>query len=121
VKPVSPSYEPQASIEQEVDSLVSTLLRGVSLGASELDRARTIVRADVAARREVPPSPPAQPWAAWDRGVALMAERDEALAALLHTNAQHATFTENAAAHRRMIENLRREAERQRGGGPLAG
>jgi len=118
---MKPEVELQASPEQELDSLVSDLLRGVPLDTAELERARAIVRTDVVARREVPPAPPEAPWAAWDRGVALMAERDAALAALLQTDAQRAAFAGNAAAQRRLIEDLRRQAELQRGGGPLAG
>jgi hypothetical protein len=118
---MTPTYERQASPEQEIDSLAAALLRGVPLSAMELAQARTIVQADVVARREVPPPPPEAPWAAWDSGVALMAERDAALAALLRTDAQRAAFEANAAAQRRMIEELRTGAERQHNGGPLAG
>ena len=113
--------ERQASPEREVESIVATLLRGVPLADAEMERARAIVRADVVARRAVPPPPPAEPWAAWDRGAALMAERDAALAALLRTDAQREAFAGNAAAHRRTIDALRRGVERPQGGGPRPG
>lgn len=116
-----PAVERQASPEQEVDSLIADLFRGVPLGEDELEHARAVVRADVVARREVPVPPPGRPWAAWDRGAALMAERDAALATLLRTDAQRAAFARNAAAHRRTLEGLRREVERRRGDGPIVG
>lgn len=116
-----PIVERQASLESEVESLIADLFRGVSLTDVEREQARAIVRADAIARRESPFPPSGQPWAAWDRGAALMAERDAALATLLHTDAQRAAFAHNAAAHRRMLEGLRREVERRRSDGPVAG
>lgn len=129
-----PGVEPQASSEQEVEFLVADLLRGVPLTDAEMERARAIVRvdvmarraelehrlatlrADVVARRDTPPPPPGEPWAAWDRGVELMAERDAALAALLRTDEQRDTFAENAAAQRHEIEEALSRAGLQRGG-----
>jgi hypothetical protein len=134
-----PAVEPQASPEQEVDFLLADLLRGVALTDEEMGRARAIVRADVTARRaelerrlailrasvqassEVTRPAPHEPGSAWDRDMAIRAERDAALAALLRTDVQRATFAENAAAQRRMIEEVLSRARRQSGGGPVGG
>jgi len=110
---MSGGVERQASVDQEAESLAAALLRAVPLTAAEADRARAIVRSEVAARRAVPPPPPEAPWAAWDRGTASMAERDAALGALLATDAQRAALAENVAAQRRFFADLRRRAEEQ--------
>ena len=109
-----PTYERQASPDREVELLTAELLRGVPLTEAELERARAVVRANVVARRDVPPPPPEEPFAALDRGIALMAERDAALTALLTRDAQRAPLAENLAAQRRLIAELRQRAEEQR-------
>jgi len=115
------AVERQASIDQEAQFTVAELLRGVPLSDAERNRARAIIRAEVEARRAVPRPPPASPWAAWDRGLELMAERDAALTALLATDAQRTALAANLAAQRQMLVELRRKAEEQQGSGRDAG
>jgi hypothetical protein len=118
---MSIEYELRASPEQEAESLATELLRGVPMSEAERARARGVIRADVLARRAVEPVP-GEPRAAWERGRALMAERDAALAALFDTEAQRSAFAANAAAHRAMLDALRREGGRRRAEhGPAAG
>lgn len=111
----APHAVPAATPEQFVQSLIAHLFADVvARRAARHERVLAIMPSNVLARGAARLPSSDQPWAAWDHDLALVAERDAAIAATLRTDAQRAAFAANAAAHRQMVYGLRRDVEGHR-------
>lgn len=108
------SAVPRASVEFEVESLFVQLLDGVVLAEPDIALARSVVQADVIGRRAIP-FDRNEPFAAYDRSVEMMAERDRLLVALVDARSdqqeQQPRLRENVARQRAEITALRLSRE----------